>query len=212
MLHTIRKRQNIDEIANGLTHALGIVLSILGIVFLLIFASSHNKASYWISFSVFGASLLILYSASTLYHFISKPKLKSLLNIVDHIAIFILIAGTYTPFTLVTLEGPWGWSLFGVVWSIAVVGAILKLFFTGRYRILSTILYLLMGWIVIIALKPLIDNIATEGLILLFAGGLSYSLGVIFYLWEKLPFNHAVWHLFVLAGSIFHYFAVLFYV
>jgi hemolysin III len=154
----------------------------------------------------------VLYLASTLFHSAKRQKIRNRLNVFDHASIFLLIAGTYTPFLLVTLNGPWGWSLFGVVWGIALTGIVLKLFFTGQKQVISTIGYVLLGWVIIIATKPLIENIETAGLWWLLAGGITYSSGAIFYLIRKLPFNHAIFHLFVLAGSACHFVAVFWYV
>ena len=157
-------------------------------------------------------TLILLYSASTLYHSVQKPQIKSICKVLDHSCIYLLIAGTYTPFLLVTLRGVLGWTMFGVIWFLAVSGVVLKIFFVHRFKIISTIAYVLMGWIIIFAIKPLIDSLPTGGIVWLIAGGLAYTLGVVFYAWKKLPFNHAIWHLFVLAGSICHFFAVIFYV
>jgi hemolysin III len=198
-----------EEIANSLTHGMGFLLSVAGLAVLVTFAALHDDAWAVTGCAVFGASLVLLYASSTLYHSLRTPRLKHALRVVDHVAIFLLIAGTYTPFMLVNLRGPWGWSLLGIVWALAAAGTTLKIFFTGRFRVLSTLIYLFMGWIVIVAIKPLVVALPREGLIMLFAGGIAYSLGTVFYLWKRLPYHHAVWHLFVLAGSICHFFAVL---
>ena len=197
-----------EEMANSLTHGAGFLLSVAGLAVLVTFAALHCDAWSVSACAVFGASLVLLYASSTLYHSIRTSRLKQALRVVDHVAIFFLIAGTYTPFMLVNLRGPWGWSLFGIVWALAVAGTALKLFFTGRFRVLSTLIYLFMGWIVIVAIKPLVGALPRLGLIMLFAGGIAYSLGTVFYLWKRLPYHHAVWHLFVLGGSICHFFAV----
>jgi len=147
-----------------------------------------------------------------LYHSFQKPKIKNVLKIIDHSCIYLLIAGTYTPFLVVTLRGVLGWTMFAVIWLLAITGVVFKIFFVHRFKIISTIAYLLMGWLVVFAIKPLIDAMPAGGLAWLFAGGLAYSLGVIFYVWKTLPYNHAIWHMFVLAGSACHFFAVLFYV
>jgi hemolysin III len=154
----------------------------------------------------------LLYTASTLYHSFQKPKLKHLFKIFDHSCIYVLIAGTYTPFMLVTIRGVLGWSMFALVWSLTVIGVLFKFFFVHRFNIISTITYILMGWIIIIAIKPLFQTLPEDGLIWLICGGLAYTLGTIFYAWKRLPFNHAIWHLFVLTGSVCHFFAVMFYV
>lgn len=201
-----------EEIANALTHGAGIALSIAALVLLVVFSAIYGDAWKVTASAVYGASMIVLYTASTLYHSFSKTKAAGKLNMFDHISIYYLIAGTYTPFVLVNMRGGWGWSIFGVIWACAITGTILKLIYGNRFRKISTILYLCMGWMIVIAFYPFIKNVETGGLILTLLGGLSYSIGVIFYKWKKLPFNHAVWHLFVLAGSILHFFAILFYV
>lgn len=198
-----------EEIANSLTHGVGLVLSVAGLTVLVTFAALRGDAWTVVGCAVFGTSLILLYTTSTLYHALQSPRRKALLRVLDHAAIFLLIAGSYTPFTLVSLRGPWGWSMFGVVWGLAVTGIVLKLFFTGRFRVLSTLIYLFMGWIVLIAIRPLVAALPRPSLALLFAGGAAYSAGTVFYLWKRLPYHHAVWHLFVLAGSVCHFFAVL---
>ncbi len=201
-----------EEIANSVTHGIGLALSIAGLFVLVFIAAGNGNAWHIASAAVYGTTLVLLYAASTLYHAVRRPRLKRLLRVLDHSAIYLLIAGTYTPFTLVTLSGGWGWSLFGVVWGITVGGIVFKVLFLGRFRIFSVILYLMLGWLAIVAIKPIIDALPVGGLILLFAGGLAYSLGVIFYAWKSLPYHHAVWHLFVMSGSLLHYLAVLFFV
>lgn len=202
----------IEEIFNGLTHGVGILLSLAALVLLIVFASLYGTASHVVSCTIFGVSLLLLYTASTLYHSFQKPSVKRLFKIIDHSCIYLLIAGTYTPFLLVTLQGVLGWTLFGVIWFFAISGVVFKIFFVNRYKIVSTVAYVLMGWIIILAIKPLIDALPAGGMVWLVSGGLAYTLGVIFYAWKKMPFHHAVWHLFVLAGSVCHFFAVFFYV
>ena len=201
-----------EEIAHSVTHGLGLLLSVIGLATLVVSASLYGDAWHIVSSSIYGATLIVLYAASTLYHAVTIPDLKKVLQKIDHAAIFLLIAGTYTPFTLVNLRGGWGWTLFGMVWSIAIAGMIMELIVKQRYKWLSISLYLGLGWIVMIAIEPLINNVATGGLILLVAGGLFYSLGVIFYVWKTLLYHHAIWHLFVLAGSACHFFAVFYYV
>lgn len=209
---TLPKYTKKEEILNALTHGLGIALSIAGLVLLVVFASLYGDAWKITASAIYGASMIILYTASTLYHSFSQTKAAGGLNMFDHISIYYLIAGTYTPFVLVNMRGGWGWSVFGVIWACAVTGTILKIIYGNRFRKVSTILYLCMGWMIVIAFYPFIENVDTGGLVLTILGGLAYSLGVIFYKWKKLPFNHAIWHLFVLAGSILHFFAILFYV
>lgn len=201
-----------EEWANTGTHAVGIALSLAGLAMMVVVASRQGDAWQVTSSAIFGASLVLLYTASTLYHAYRSENAKRLLRKFDHAAIFLLIAGTYTPFVLVTLRGPWGWSLFGVVWGLAVVGMVLKFWFTGRFRVVSTLLYLGMGWLVLIALKPLLAALPRAGFGWLVAGGACYSFGTVFYLWRRLPYHHAVWHLWVLAGSICHWVAVFGYV
>ena len=201
-----------EEIAHSITHGIGALLSIAGLVVLVAFSSLNGDVWHVVSSSIYGATLIILYSASTLYHAITHPKAKSFLQHLDHAAIYLLIAGTYTPFLLVSLRGTWGWSLFGVIWSIALTGMVLEFVDAKRFNKLSLWLYLGLGWIVLLAIKPMLLHVEMGGLILLLSGGLSYSLGVIFYVREKMTYNHAIWHLFVLAGSVLHFFSVLFYV
>lgn len=201
-----------EELANVLTHGIGIALSIAGLALMVTFAGLNGDAWHIVSVSVFGASLILLYTASTLYHSFTNPATKRLLRKFDHAGIFLLIAGTYTPFLLVSLRGPWGWSLFGVVWGLGLAGVALKFWFAGRFRIVSTLIYIAMGWLVLIALKPIMAALAPAGFWLLVAGGFTYTAGTIFYLWKRLPYHHAVWHLFVLGGSICHFAAVFGYV
>lgn len=201
-----------EELANSLTHGLGAGLSVAGLVLLIVRSAQHGNTWHVVSTAIFGASLLLLYTASTLYHSLRGERLKQVLQKFDHAAIFLLIAGTYTPFVLVTLRGPWGWSLFGVVWGLAVAGVTLKFWLAGRFRLASTIIYLAMGWLVMVAIKPLVAALPAGGLQLLIAGGLCYTGGAAFYLWKRLPYHHAIWHVFVLAGSACHWAAVFFYV
>ncbi len=201
-----------EEIANALTHGVGVGLAIAALAILVTFSGMYGDVWRVVSFSVYGATLILLYLASTLYHSFSSPRLKRIFKGLDHAAIFLLIAGTYTPFTLVTLRGGWGWTLFGLIWAFALSGITFETIFLGRYMKLVVGFYIAMGWLVVTAIKPLIDALPTEGLVWLSAGGLSYTGGVVFYAWKSLPFGHAVWHLFVLGGSICHFFAILFHV
>ena len=201
-----------EELANRLTHGLGVVFSIAGLVLMVVFATLHGDAWHVVSTAIFGGTLVLLYASSTLYHSFGSEPHKRVLQKFDHAAIFLLIAGTYTPFVLVTLRGAWGWSLFGVVWGLAVIGVALKFWFAGRFRFVSTGIYLGMGWLVMIALKPLVAALPAAGLRLLIAGGLCYTGGAVFYLWKRLPYHHAIWHLFVLGGSACHWAAVFYYV
>ena len=197
---------------NAVTHGIGIALSIAGLVILVVFAAIYGDAWKVVASAIYGASMIVLYTASTLYHSFSKTKAAKKLNMFDHISIYYLIAGSYTPFMLVNLRGAWGWSIFGVIWACAITGTILKIIYGNNFRKVSTIIYLAMGWMILIAVYPFIKNVELGGVILLAAGGLAYSFGVIFYKWKTLPFNHAIWHLFVLAGTVLQFFAVLYYV
>ena len=201
-----------EEKINIISHAIGFSLSIVAFVLLVTHANLHGDVWHIVSFSIFGASLIMLYGASTFYHSAKKPELRKRLKIIDHASIYVLIAGTYTPFTLVTLHGRIGWVIFGIVWGVALIGIILKLFFTGKYSLLSTIMYVLMGGIIVFFIKPLINNLPLEGLIWLIAGGISYIIGAILYSIEKIKFNHAIFHMFVLIGSFCHFMSVFFYV
>lgn len=201
-----------EELANSLTHAIGALLSGAGLVLLVIRSAQHGDAWHVVSTAIFGATLVLLYTASTLYHSFRSERTKQVLQKFDHAAIFLLIAGSYTPFVLVTLRGPWGWSLFGVVWGLAVVGVTMKFWLAGRFRLGSTLIYVAMGWLVLVAIKPLLAALPAGGIKLLLAGGLCYTGGAGFYLWKRLPYHHAVWHLFVLAGSACHWAAVYLHV
>jgi hemolysin III len=204
-----------EEIAHALTHGIGIVLAIAGLTVMVARATLYGDAWHIVGASIFGATLVLMYTASTLYHSIpgaTLPRTKKVLRVVDHSSIYLLIAGSYTPFTLVTLNGPWGWGLFFTVWSLALVGVVFKVFATGKFEKLSLAIYLGMGWCVIVAIKPLLRTLETGGLVLMLLGGLAYTGGVAFYVWEKLRYHHAIWHGFVLTGSVLQYFAVLFYV
>lgn len=199
------------ELANSLTHGVGVLLSITGLVLMVVYASLFGDAWHITSSAIFGATMVLLYTASTLYHALRSPEAKRMLRKFDHAAIFLLIAGTYTPFLLLPLRGAWGWSLFGVIWGLAIPGIVLKFWFAGRFRKTSTALFLGMGWLIIIALHPMLRTVPSGALVLLGAGGLCYSFGSIFYLWRRLPYNHALWHLFVLGGTACHFFAVFRY-
>lgn len=201
-----------EEIANSVIHGVGIVLGIAGLGVLTAFASLRGDAWHIVGCSIFGAALILLYTTSTLYHSIPHPRAKAVMRTLDHSAIFILIAGTYTPFLLVNLRGPWGWSLFGIIWGLALIGIALRVARGRRSTLLSVGLYVGMGWAVVVAIEPMLDGVAPGGLLLLLLGGLAYTLGVVFYVWKRLPYHHAIWHVFVLAGSILHFFAILFYV
>lgn len=201
-----------DELASSVIHGIGIVLSVAGLATLVAFAALHGNALAVVACAVFGTSLVLLYTASTLYHSIPVAAAKPALRALDHIAIYVLIAGTYTPFTLIALPGVWGWSLFAAVWTLALAGSALELGLLKRYHKLAVLLYVGMGWIGMVAFEPLSKHLQTGGTLLLLGGGLAYTLGVPFYLWRKLPYHHALWHVFVLTGSVLHFLAVLLYV
>jgi hemolysin III len=201
-----------EEVANAITHGIGAALSIAALTTLIIFASLYGDVWHIVSFTIYGISLVMLYLSSTLLHSFQNIRIKNVFEILDHVSIYLLIAGTYTPFLLVTLRGSLGWTIFGIVWGLAIVGIILKFFFIKRFIVLSTICYIIMGWIIVVAIKPLYENLAFAGMAWLVTGGLLYTLGTIFYLWRGIPYHHAIWHLFVLAGSVAHFITVLFYV
>lgn len=200
-----------EEVASLVTHAVGVVFSIVALVIMLVL--SAGEVLKVISAAVFGISLVLLYSSSTLYHFFTSPRWKARFQAYDHACIYLLIAGSYTPITLITLKGAWGWSLFGAVWAMALGGVLIKTFWPGpKDHWISTALYLLMGWLIVLASGPLLRNLPAAGVWWLAAGGLAYSLGVGFFAWHRLPFNHAIWHLFVLAGSVCHVLAACLFV
>ena len=197
-----------EEIANSVTHGVGVALAVAGLTVLVVLAALYGDSWRVVSFIIYGCSLLILYSASTLYHSIQHPRAKRVLRTMDHASIYILIAGTYTPFLLIGVRGSVGWTLLAIVWLMAAAGIVWKVFFLGRFEVLATLMYIFMGWMGVIAFRQMLVNVPKFGVMMLFAGGIVYTLGVIFYAWEKLPYNHAIWHLFVLGGSICHFFAV----
>jgi hemolysin III len=197
-----------EEIANSVTHGIGAGLSIAGLTALLIYAATRGTPWHLISFIIYGAALVTLYLASTLYHSIQHPGAKRILQRFDHSAIYLLIAGTYTPFLLISLRGAWGWTLLAVIWGMAILGIAYKLIFLEYYERLSTLGYILMGWLCVIAGRQLMTNLPPEILIWLALGGVLYTAGITFLVIKKLPYRHAIWHLFVLAGSLCHYFAV----
>lgn len=202
----------LEEKLNIFSHGFGFALSIVGLILLIFRANELGEVRHLVSFSIFGASMIILYAASTLYHSAKSDKWRYRLNILDHASIYLLIAGTYTPFAIVTLSGTLGWGLFALVWTMAIVGVILKIFYTGRYTRISTVMYVIMGWIIVFAVKPMLGNIDMEGIGWLFAGGVSYTLGAVFFSIDKIKFNHAIFHLLVLIGSFCHFIAIYFYV
>ncbi len=202
----------LEEKTNIISHTIGLVLSIVALVLMLIRASMYGNGWHIVSVSIFGASLIALYAASTFYHSATDPKLRKRLRIIDHATIYVLIAGTYTPFTLITLNGSTGWMIFGASWAMATIGITLKVFFTGKYNVISTLMYVFMGWIIVFAITPLLNSLSAEGLFWLFAGGVAYTTGAVLYSIKKIKFNHAIFHVFVLLGSFCHFVSVYFYV
>tara|TARA_R110002049_G_scaffold309298_2_gene520486 strand:+ start:10628 stop:11254 length:627 start_codon:yes stop_codon:yes gene_type:complete len=207
----MRAQTPFEEKLNAISHGLGALLGIAALVLLIVY--NTNKTA-WSLFSVivYGISIIILFSASSVFHATRGEKRKHYFRIVDHISIYLLIAGTYTPICLISLQHSWGWPLFWIVWGIAAFGVVLKLFFTGRFEVFSTLLYLVMGWLIVFDFPNLAAIIGSDGILLLFAGGLSYTIGIIFYAIHRIPYNHVIWHLFVLAGAVFHFLMVFFYV
>ena len=200
-----------EEYASQVTHALGAVFAVIALVVMIL--ASGSDPYRIVSSCIFGSTLILLYTSSTIYHSVSSPKLRSFFQVLDHACIYLLIAGTYTPVTLITLRGPWGWSLFGCVWGLAIAGVILKsVIRKNREAWWSTALYVVMGWLVVVAIVPLVRNLPGPGLAWLVAGGLCYTFGVIFFVWQKLRFNHAIWHLYVIAGSACHVIATVYYI
>lgn len=199
-----------EELANSITHGVGLALSVVGLIVLVVLSVARGNAWHIAGCTIFGVTLVLLYSASTFYHAFKAPRLKRTLKILDHTAIYLLIAGTYTPFTLVNLRGFWGWTLLALVWGLSVFGILWKFFHAERFQIISTLIYLAMGWLVLIAIKPVTLALPLSGILWLIAGGAFYTLGVPFFALKRLPYNHAIWHLFVLAGSICHFLAVMF--
>jgi hemolysin III len=206
----MRIQTQLEEQLNAWSHGLGAVLGILGLILLLFYCGTSPMEI--LSVTVYGISMIILFSASTLYHAIRNESKKHIFRIIDHISIYLLIAGSYTPVTLLTLSDSRGWLLFGLVWGIAALGLILKLFFTGRFEIFSILLYLVMGWLIVFDFSALVNNMETNGLLLLFLGGLFYTVGIVFYAIHKIPYNHVIWHLLVLGGAICHFFMIFLYV
>ncbi len=198
-----------EELAHRLTHGLGAFLSMVGLFVLVDATATRGDLLRLASCTLYGITLVIFYSVSTIYHTVREPRLKYLFRILDHSSIFLVIAGTYTPFTLVSLPAPLGREIFLLIWGLAFGGTVLKIIMTGRLRILGPVFYLLMGWLIVLAYEPLSAAISPEGIHWLVAGGIAYSTGLVFFAWTTLPYNHAIWHVFVLVGSACHYFAVL---
>jgi len=207
-----REQTKGEEIANSISHGIGLVIALLGAPFMILHAIQHDSAKFLVGTCIFSATMIFLYLASTLYHALPKGKAKRVFQSIEHSAIFLLIAGTYTPFTLGVLNGAWGWTIFGLVWGLAVIGVTLKIIYQASHPMLFTSLYLLMGWVIVIAVNPMLALVPTEGLLWLLAGGLSYTAGVVFFAADaQLKYGHFIWHLFVIAGTGCHYFAVLWY-
>ncbi len=202
----------LEEKINIYSHALGLLLSIIALPLLVMHASSNGNILHIVSFAIFGISLIILYAASTLYHRATEPNKRSRLRIVDHASIYVMIAGTYTPFTLITLNSQAGWIIFFVTWAMALIGIVLKLFFTGRFTLVSTLMYVFMGWIIVFVIDDLVQKLSPDGLFYLVVGGIAYTIGAILYAIKRIKFNHAIFHIFVLIGSISHFIAVYFYI
>ncbi|WP_040253965.1 PAQR family membrane homeostasis protein TrhA [Psychroserpens mesophilus] len=207
----MRIQSAFEERLNAWSHGLGAALGIAGLVLLVVFLKQETPYALF-SVIVYGISIIVLFLASTFYHAVNDERRKHYFRIVDHISIYLLIAGTYTPVLLIMLPDSLGWELFWTVWGIAAFGVILKLFFTGRFETFSTLLYLVMGWLIVFDFSTLADRMDTNGLLLLFAGGLFYTVGIVFYAIEKIPYNHVIWHFFVLGGAICHFFMVYFYI
>lgn len=199
-----------EEIFNSITHGIGTLLSVAALVTLVIFAVIKGDAWHIVSFTIYGSTLVLLYLSSTLYHSFTKERIKNLFARFDHAAIFLLIAGTYTPFLLTVLRGTFGWVLFGIIWGVALAGVVIRSIYLTRFRKLMVGLYLAMGWMFVVAVGPMIKNLPQMSMIFLFLGGIFYSVGVVFYMWRNLKYGHGIWHLFVLAGSIMHFFAVIY--
>ncbi len=206
-----KKNRKREEFWNTLTHGLGAVLAVAALVLLVIFSAYNGSAMHLAVSIVFGISLVLLYSASTIYHAVVKLKWKRFFRLIDHLSIYILIAGTYTPFALLGLKGTWGWIIFGLIWAFVIVGFIFKFSPLRRSEKLSLSLYAIMGWLIIIAIKPLLANVPSPALWYLLGGGLCYTFGIYFYAKEKIPYNHAIWHVFVLGGSTLHFLGVFLY-
>lgn len=210
--NTVAQRYSLgEEIANSITHGIGTALSVAALVLLVVFAIQNRDAWQIISFSIYGTSLIVLYLASTLYHAFTNEKVKHFFRLMDHSCIFLLIAGTYTPPTLIAMRGSWGWTLFTLVWAMAVGGLIFETMNLGKYKIISVVIYMIMGWLAIFAIKPMLAALPPGLFTWFILGGLFYTSGIIFYACKRIPYNHAIWHVFVLGGSITHFFGILFY-
>lgn len=207
--HTFSKG---EEIANTVTHGIGILTSIAALVLLIVFSAINGTPLHLATFIVYGVTMIMLYTASTLLHALPKGKAKNVFEILDHSSIYFFIAGSYTPITLIIMDGALGWTLFGIVWGLAIAGTVFKVFFVKRFILASTLLYVLMGWLAVFGWSDITSTVGTGGIAFLVAGGVVYSLGAVFYVWRAFPYHHAVWHLFVLGGTVLHFFFVLLYV
>ncbi len=201
-----------EEMAHAITHGIGALLSVIALIFLISYASINGDILTIVSVIVFGCTMLLMYLSSTIVHSLPVGKCKDVFLIIDHTSIYFFIAGTYTPLLLISIEGTIGWTLFGIVWGIAFIGSILKVFFVKRFIVLSTLTYILMGWLIVIVWRPLSEAMHQNGLILLILGGFFYTTGAFFYIWKKIPYHHVIWHVFVMLGSAFHFFTILYYV
>lgn len=204
--HIFSKR---EEIANAIIHGVGVIFSIAALVILIVSSAIHGTAWHVVSFTLFGSSMVLLYLSSTLVHGFPAGRVKDFFEIMDHSAIYFFIAGTYTPFLFLVIKGTLGWTLFGIVWGLAIAGTVFKAFFVKRFLHTSTLLYVVMGWLMVLGWKPLLENVSSQGLLLLAIGGMLYTVGAVFYVWRGFTYHHAVWHVFVLAASILHFFAVM---
>ncbi|CDQ40565.1 MULTISPECIES: PAQR family membrane homeostasis protein TrhA [Virgibacillus] len=200
-----------EEIANAITHGIGALLSIAALIVLIVYSSLYGTAWHVVSFTIFGTTMVILYFSSTLVHAFPPGKAKDLFEIFDHSSIYLFIAGTYTPFTFLVIQGTLGWTMFGIVWGLAIAGTVFKAYFVKKYLFTSTMLYIAMGWMVTLGWNQIIENLHPGGVKLLVAGGLCYTFGAVFYVWRGFSYHHAVWHLFVIAGTTAHFFCVLLY-
>ncbi|OES45694.1 PAQR family membrane homeostasis protein TrhA [Domibacillus iocasae] len=198
-----------EEIANSITHGIGALLSIAALVLLIVFSAIHGTGWHLAGFMIFGITMVLLYLSSTLVHSFPQGKVKDLFEIFDHASIYLFIAGTYTPFLFIAVQGTLGWTLFGLVWGMAIAGTVFKCFFVKRFVGFSTLLYVVMGWLIVFAWGPLTETLSPAALSFLVTGGILYTAGAVFYVWRAFPYHHMIWHLFVMAGSIFHFFAVL---
>jgi hemolysin III len=198
-----------EEIANAIIHGIGVLLSIAALVILIVFSSLYGTAWHVVSFTIFGTTMVLLYTSSTLVHSFPVGRAKDIFEILDHSSIYFFIAGTYTPFLFIAVKGTLGWTLFGIIWGLAIVGTVFKAFFVKRFLHLSTGLYLVLGWMIVFAWGPLVETVPSQGIVFLVIGGILYSVGAIFYMWRGFHYHHAIWHVFVLAATIMHFFSVL---